>query len=60
MIKDLNEKILHYEFKHAKLASLDTAILTAKVTDLEGTITGKDQIISILKEQAQLSLKEIT
>ena len=60
MIKDLNEKILHYEFKHAKLASLDTAILTAKVTDLEGTITGKDQIISLLKEQAQLSLKEIT
>ena len=60
IIRELNEKLLQYEFKHAKLASLDTAILKAKVTDLEGTITGKDQIISLLKEQAQLSLKEIT
>ena len=38
----LNEKIVHYEFKQAELASLDTAVLKAKVTDLEGTITGKD------------------
>ena len=60
IIRELNEKLLQYEFKHAKLASLDTAILKAKVTDLEGTIIGKDQIISLLKEQAQLSLKEIT
>ena len=60
IIRELNEKVLQYEFKHAKLASLDTAILAAKVTDLEGTIAGKDQIISLLKEQAQLSLKEIT
>ena len=56
----LNEKIVHYEFKQAELASLDTAVLKAKVTDLEGTITGKDRLISLLKDQAQLSLKEIT
>ena len=56
----LNEKIVHYEFKQAELASLDTAVLKAKVKDLEGTITGKDRLISLLKDQAQLSLKEIT
>ena len=30
----LNEKIVHYEFKQAELASLDTAVLKAKVKDL--------------------------
>ena len=59
-ISDLNEKTLHYEFKQAELASLDVAVLKAKVTDLEGTITGKDRLISLLKDQAQLSLLELT
>ena len=60
LIKKLNAKTLHYEFKQAELASMDVAVLKAKVTDLEGTITGKDRLISSLKDQAQLSLKEIT
>ena len=38
---------------------MDKAVLQAKVTDLEGTITGKDRLISQLKDQAQLSLREI-
>ena len=59
-ISDLNEKTLYYEFKQAELTFLDVAVLKAKVTDLEGTITGKDRLISLLKDQAQLSLKEIT
>ena len=42
------------------LNKLDVAVLEAKVTDLEGTITGKDRLISLLKDQAQLSLIEIT
>jgi len=58
-IGDLNEKTLHYEFKQAELAPLDVAVLKAKVTELEGTITGKDQLISLLKDQAQLSLLEL-
>ena len=45
--------------KHAELATLDTYLLKAKVQELEGTITGKDNIISLLKNQASLSLKEI-
>ena len=60
LIKELNAKTLHYEFKQAELASMDAAVLQAKVTDLEGTITGKDRLISLLKDQAQLSLREIT
>ena len=35
VISNLNEKTLHYEFKQAELASLDVAVLKAKVTDLE-------------------------
>ena len=60
LISQLNEKTLHYEFKQAELASLDISVLKAKVTDLEGTITGKDRLISLLKHQAQLSLTEIS
>ena len=60
LIKKLNAKTLQYEFKQAELASMDKAVLQAKVTDLEGTITGKDRLISLLKDQAQLSLREIT
>ena len=60
LIKKLNAKTLQYEFKQAELASMDAAVLHAKVTDLEGTITGKDRLISSLKDQAQLSPREIT
>ena len=42
LIKKLNAKTLHYEFKQAELASMNVAVLKAKVTDLEGSITGKD------------------
>ena len=59
VIKNLNEQLLHYEMKQAELASLDTYLLKAKVQELEGTITGKDNIISLLKNQASSSLKEI-
>ena len=59
VIKTLNEKLLHYEMKQAELATLDTYVLKAKVQELEGTITGKDNIISLLKNQASLSLNEI-
>ena len=59
IVKELNAKTLHYELKQAELASMDTAVLQAKVRDLEGTITGKDRLISLLKDQAQLSLREI-
>ena len=60
VIKNLNEQLLNYEMKHAELATLDTYLLKAKVQELEGTITGKDNIISLLKNQASLSLKEIS
>ena len=59
VIKNLNEQLLHSEKRHAELATLDTYLLKAKVQELEGTITGKDNIISLLKNQASLSLKEI-
>ena len=42
MIRNLNDKILHLELKQAELKSLDTAVLEAKVTELEGTINGKN------------------
>ena len=60
LIKNLNEKILHFELKQAELNSLDTTIMKAKVTELEGIIKGKNQIISVLTDQAKLSLQEIT
>ena len=60
VIKNLNEQLLHYEMKQAELATLDTSLLKAKVQELEGTITGKENIIQLLKSQASLSLKEIT
>ena len=60
LIKNLNEKILHFELKQAELNSLDTTVMKAKVTELEGIIKGKNQIISVLTDQAKLSLQEIT
>ena len=60
MLSDLNKKLLHYEFKLADLASLDTAVLKARVKELEGIVEGKTRIISLLKHQAELSLKEIS
>ena len=60
VIKNLNEQLLHYEMKQAELANLDTFLLKAKVQELEGTITGKENIIQLLKNQASLSLQEIT
>ena len=59
MTRDLNAKLLHYEFKQAELASLDSSLLNTKVRELEGTIEGKNRIISILKDQANCSLREI-
>ena len=55
-----SEKLLQYEFKHAELATLDTAVLKSKVADLETKIAGKERIISLLNNQAKLSLTEIT
>ena len=60
VIKNLNEQVLHYEMKQAELATLDTSLLKSKVRELEGTITGKENIISLLKDQASMSLKEIS
>ena len=59
LVHNQNEKLVRYELKQAKLSSLDTSLLNAKVTELEGTITGKNRIISLLKDQTTLSLKEI-
>ena len=59
VIKNLNEKLLHYEMKRAELSTLDTSLLKSKVHELEGTIIGKDNIISLLKHQATMSLKEL-
>ena len=55
-----SEKLLQYEFKHAELTTLDTAVLKTKVADLETKIAGKERIISHLNNQAKLSLREIT
>ena len=59
MTRDLNAKLLRYELKQAELASLDSSLLNTKVRELEGTIEGKNRIISILKDQANCSLREI-
>ena len=59
LIHNQNEKLVRYELKQAELALLDTSLLNAKVTELEGTISGKNRIISLLKDQVTLSLKEI-
>ena len=59
LLHNQNEKLVRYELKQAEISSLDTSLLNAKVTELEGTITGKNRIISLLKDQATLSLKEI-
>ena len=60
IIKNLNEQLLKYEIKQAELATLDTSVLKAKVQELEGTIIGKENIISLLKNQASLSLRQIS
>ena len=44
--------------KQAELASLDTSLLKAKIEELEGTISGKDNIIALFEEQANMSLKK--
>ena len=36
-----SEKLLQYEFKHAELVTLDTAVLKSKVADLETKSLGQ-------------------
>ena len=58
LTRSLNEKLLHYEQKQADLAQLDTAVLNAKVRELEDTVNGKLRIISHLEAEAKLSQNE--
>ena len=59
LTRSLNKKLLHYEEKQADLAALDTAVLNAKVRELEDTVNAKIRIISLLENEAKLSQNEI-
>ena len=45
LTRSLNAKLLYYEEKQADLALLDTAVLNAKVRELEDTVNAKVRII---------------
>ena len=57
--KTLNEKLVHYEQKHIELLSLDKSLLKARVTELEGIITGNEKVISLLEDQV-LKIRQIS
>jgi hypothetical protein len=54
------QELCNSEIKLAKAANSDNGILNSKVKELEGTVTGKNRIISLLKDQAKISLREIS
>jgi hypothetical protein len=56
----INEKLCKSEFKLADAANADSGVLNARIIELEGTVTGKNRIISLLKDQATLSLRKIS
>ena len=59
MSRNLNETLCKSELKLAESVNAETGIQNARIQELEGTVTGKNRIISLLKDQATKSLREI-
>ena len=59
MSQNINETLVKSELKLAETASADTGIQNARIQELEATVTRKNRIISLLKDQATISIREI-
>ena len=54
----INESLAQTQIKLAEAHNAEAGILTSKVHELEGTVSGKNRIISLLKDQAVIAEKE--
>ena len=54
----MNESLAKTEIKLAEAHNAEAGILTSKVHELEGTVSGKNRVISLLKDQAVIAEKE--
>jgi hypothetical protein len=60
MSQKISESHVKTELKLTEALNADSGILNARVHELEGTVSGKNRIISLLKDQATISLREIS
>jgi hypothetical protein len=58
--QSITQSLVKTELKLAEALNADSGILNARVHELEGTVSGKNRIISLLKDQATISLREIS
>ena len=56
----LNQSLAQTQIKIAEAHNTEAGILSSKVQELEGTVSGKNRIISLLKDQAVISKKKIS
>ena len=59
MVKNLNETLFKSELKLVEAANTNTGFQNARIQELEATVTRKNRIISLLKDQATISIREI-
>ena len=58
--QSITQSLVKTELKLAEALNADSGILNARVHELEGTVSGKNRIISLLKDQATISIREIS
>ena len=56
--QNIKDSLVETEIKLAEAHNAEAGILKSKVHELEGTVTGKNRIISLLKDQSVISEKE--
>ena len=56
LLQNISEPLVKTELKLAEALNADSGILNARVHELEGTVSGKNRIISLLKDQATIAL----
>ena len=55
MSQSINQSLAQTQIKLAEAHNAEAGILTSRVHELEGTVSGKNRIISLLKDEARIS-----
>ena len=56
--QSINQSLSQTQIKLAEAHNAEAGILTSRVHELEGTVSGKNRIISLLKDEARISQRE--
>ena len=58
MSQSINQSLVQTQIKLAEAHNAEAGIFTSRVHELEGTVSGKIRIISLLKDEARISQRE--